>query len=40
MYADQIRRVRFESPTRIVVHPVSRLLDRGAGLEFVFERVG
>jgi hypothetical protein len=40
MFVDQIRRVRFESPTRMVVHPLSRLLDRGAGLEFVFERVG
>ena len=40
MFADQIRRVRFESPTRMVVHPLSRVLDRGAGLEFVFERVG
>jgi hypothetical protein len=40
MFVDQIRRVRFESPTRMVVHPLSRLLDRGAGLEFLFERVG
>jgi len=40
MFIDQIRHVRFESPTRIVVHPLSRLLDRAAGLEFVFERVG
>ena len=40
LFADQIRRVRFESPTRMVVHPLSRVLDRGAGLEFVFERVG
>src|SRR6516164_11068485 len=34
MFIDQIRHVRFESPTRIVVHPLSRLLDRAAGLEF------
>jgi len=40
MFADQIRGARFESPTRLVVHPLSRLLDRSAGLEFVFERVG
>ena len=40
LLADQIRAARFESPTRVVVHPLSRLLDRGAGLEFVFERVG
>jgi hypothetical protein len=40
LLADQIRGVRFESPTRLVVHPSSRLLDRSAGLEFVFERVG
>jgi hypothetical protein len=32
MFIDQIRRVRFESPTRIVVHPLSRLLDRGLAL--------
>ena len=38
MFADQIRVARFESPTRMVVHPLSRLLGRGAGLEFVFER--
>lgn len=40
LFAEQIRAVRFESPTCMVVHPRSRLLDRGAGLEFVFERVG
>ena len=40
LLADQIRGVRFEGPTRMVVHPLSRLLDRGAGLEFVFERIG
>jgi len=40
LFADQVRAARFESPTRIVVHPLSRLLDRGAGLELVFERVG
>jgi hypothetical protein len=40
LLVDQIRRARFESPTRMVVHPLPRLLDRGAGLEFVFERVG
>jgi hypothetical protein len=40
LFSDQIRSVRFQSPTRMVVHPLSRLLDRGAGLEFVFERVG
>ena len=39
-FIDQICHVRFESPTRIVVRPLSRLLDRAAGLEFVFERVG
>jgi hypothetical protein len=40
MFIDQIRHVRFESPTRTVVHPLSRLLDRAGGLEFVLERVG
>ena len=29
--ADQIRGVRFESQTRMVVHPLSRSLDRSAG---------
>jgi len=40
MFADQVRRVRFESATRMVVLPVSRLFGQGSGLELVWERVG
>jgi hypothetical protein len=37
---DQVRQIRFDTPTRMTVIPVSRLFDRGAGLELVWERVG
>jgi len=35
----QIRHIRFESPTRIVITPKNKVLGR-AGLKFVWERVG
>jgi hypothetical protein len=37
---DQVRQIRFDTPTRMTVIPVSRLFDRRAGLELVWERVG
>ena len=37
---EQIRHIRFESPTRMVVTPKNKVLGRDAGLTFVFERVG
>jgi hypothetical protein len=37
---DQVRHIRFDSPTRMIVIPVSRLFGRSAGLELVWERVG
>ena len=40
MLADQVRRIRFESETRMVVEPVTRLFDHGAGLELVWQRMG
>jgi hypothetical protein len=39
-YADQVRRIVFESPDRIVVVPLSRILDRASGLQLVWERIG
>ena len=38
--ADQVRRIAFEGPDRFVAVPLSRVLGRGSGLEFVWERVG
>ena len=39
-YIDQIRRIVFETPNRIVVVPLSRILDRAAGLKLTWERIG
>ncbi len=39
-YADQIRRIAFEGPDRIVVVPLSRILNRGSGLQLIWERIG
>jgi hypothetical protein len=39
MLEDQVRLIRFDSPTRMTVIPVSRLFGRSAGLEMVWERV-
>jgi Lipocalin-like domain len=39
LVGQQIRHVRFESPTRIVVTPKNKVLGRDAGLTFVWERV-
>jgi hypothetical protein len=36
----QIRHIRFESPTRMVITPKNNILGRDAGLKFVWERVG
>ena len=36
----QIRHLRFESPTRMVVTPQNKILGRDAGLKLVWERVG
>ncbi len=38
--ADQVRRISFQGPNRFVAVPLSRVLDRTSGLEFVWERVG
>ena len=38
--ADQVRRISFEGPDRFVAVPLSRVLGRGSGLEFVWERAG
>jgi len=38
--SDQVRRVTFQGQNRIVVVPLSRVLDRDAGLELIWERVG
>jgi Lipocalin-like domain len=39
MLVDQVRQIRFDSPARMTVTPVSRLFGRSAGLEMVWERV-
>lgn len=39
-FADQVRRITFQGPDRIVVVPLSRVLDRSSGLELVWERIG
>ena len=37
---EQIRHIRFESPTRMIVTPKNKTLGRDTGLKFVWERVG
>lgn len=39
-FADQVRRIAFQGPNRIVVMPLSRVLGRSSGLELIWERVG
>ena len=39
MFADQVRHIRFVSPSRMVVVPKSRLFGLGGGMELVWERV-
>jgi hypothetical protein len=39
-FADQVRRITFQGSDRIVVVPLSRVLDRSSGLELIWERVG
>jgi hypothetical protein len=39
-FADQVRRVTFQTPSRILVVPLSRVLDRSSGLQLIWERVG
>ena len=39
-FADQVRRITFKDPNRIVVVPLSRVLGRSSGLELVWERIG
>ena len=40
LIVDQVRNVRFESPTRMVLTPVAGLRNQSSGLETVWERVG
>ena len=39
MFADQVRHIRFESPTRMMVIPQSRLFGPDAGPAMAWERV-
>ncbi len=39
-FADQVRQVTFQGLDRMVVVPLSRVLDRSSGLELTWERVG
>jgi hypothetical protein len=39
MFADQVRHIRFESPTRMMVIPQSRLFGLDAGPAMAWERV-
>src|SRR5262245_411278 len=36
----QIRQIRFDSPTSMMVTPKNKLLGRDAGLRFLWERIG
>jgi hypothetical protein len=40
MLEDQVRHIRFDTPTRMTAIPVSRLFGRSGGLEMIWERVG
>src|SRR5262245_7331618 len=40
LIGQQIRHIRFESPTRMVATPKNKVLGRDAGLKLVWERVG
>ena len=39
-FTDQVRHVTFQSPDRIVVVPLTRVLDHSSGLELTWARVG
>lgn len=39
-FMDQVRQITFQTPDRIVVVPLSRVLDRSSGLGLVWERAG
>lgn len=39
-FADQVRRITFQGPNRIMVVPLSRVLGHSSGLELIWERVG
>ena len=38
-FADQVRRVTFQTPSRILVVPLSRVLNRSSGLQLIWDRV-
>ena len=38
-FADQVRRVTFQTPNRILIVPLSRVLDRSSGLQLIWDRV-
>ena len=40
MLENQVRHIRFDTPDRMTVIPVSRLFGQSAGLELVWDRVG
>jgi Lipocalin-like domain len=40
LVGQQIRHIRFESPTRMVATPKNKVLGRDVGLKLVWERVG
>jgi Lipocalin-like domain len=39
-FADQVRQITFQGPDRMVVVPLSRVLDRNSGLELTWKRIG
>ena len=39
MMEDQVRHIRFDGPSRMVVAPMSRLFGQSGGLELVWERL-
>ena len=39
-FADQVHPITFQGPDRMVVVPLSRVLDRSSGLELTWKRIG
>jgi hypothetical protein len=39
LFPERVRHIRFESPTRMILIPKSRLFSGGSGLELTWERV-
>lgn len=39
-FTDQVRRITFQTPNRMLVVPLSRVLGRSSGLELIWERIG